>query len=119
MVREKKYLREPFTRDRLGIRARLSRSTVRAALSLSGLERSIFGVASEPDRDEPELSRSIDPPAGTILFDDITALDVSSQTSVFALLQDPRLSGTGAGRANPMHHKDFTQIKARIGGLPR
>ena len=28
-----------------------------AALSLPGLERNIFGAASEPDRDDPELSQ--------------------------------------------------------------
>ena len=89
------------------------------ALSLPGLERNIFGAASEPDRGDIESSQSIDQPAGTVLFDDITALDVSSQTSVFALLQDPRLSGTGVGGQIVCTTKSFTQTKARIGGLPR
>jgi len=67
------------------------------ALSLPGLEKLIFGGASEPDRGDAGSLHSTDLPAGTVLFDDITALDVSSQTSVFALLQDPRLAGTGVG----------------------
>lgn len=64
-------------------------------LSLPALEGMICGPPSEIPQYEgtPGHARRRET-AGTVLFDDIAALDVASQTSVFALLQDARLSGT-------------------------